>query len=53
MSAHMVPQAAPELVVAEIEAMIGRITQSQAAAANYERAALDHGAKRPRRTGAF
>ena len=31
---HMVPQAAPELVVAEIEAMIGRITQSKAAAAN-------------------
>ena len=31
---HMVPQAAPELVVAEIEAIIGRITQSKAAAAN-------------------
>jgi pimeloyl-ACP methyl ester carboxylesterase len=31
---HMVLQAAPELVIAEIEAMIGRIAQSKAAAAN-------------------
>jgi hypothetical protein len=31
---HMVQNAAPELVISEIEAMIGNIARSRAAAAN-------------------